>query len=350
MRRRRLLQLSAGAAAGLVTGAAGTRAAAITMSIAGPGRDSGLPWNSGVCRGSEVADFEAWRGRRIDSVTFWGKGDSWEDLAGGGDDEGFSGYFGKKGVSRLFAAGRPLVLSWPLIPKEADARRNPSIWAELARGAQDQTYERFARKLGRLLAKEGHAGCVVRVNWEGNGAFYPHSVLDQIDDYHATHRRAVDLMRRHVPGIRIDWSNVKKGKSKLGNHKIYPGDDWVDIVGIDYYDRFPSNPDDEVWDKNSRKRWQGGPQGLSTWLEFAQSVGKPLSLPEWGVMMDQGKHYGSGGDNPVHIRKVHQFLDNNRDAIAYECLFDMSDSKLSGSDTPAPRSAELYHELWGSAA
>jgi hypothetical protein len=62
----------------------------------------------------------------------------------------------------------------------------------------------------------------------------------------------------------------------------YPGDDMVDIVGVDFYDMYPAYPDRAAWDAGFRSTQNGGPRGLGTWLEFAKAHGKRLSVPEWG--------------------------------------------------------------------
>ena len=345
MQRREILVTGTAAAVGLAAWRQPAHADAITTSIGGSGPLSGLPWHSGVCRDKSVATFEDWRGRKADLVTIWGKRNTWDDVAGGEDDDSATGWFSQhwRGVA---ASGRPLSISWPLLPIAADARKHEDSWPAAARGEFDPYYARFAKKLQRMLEQTGRRGCIVRVNWEGNGNFYQHSIGDQVDEWRTGFRRAVDLLHRHVPGVLIDWSSVKKGKAKEGNQELYPGGDWVDIVGVDYYDRQPASPTPEMFDKNSARTFRGGPFGLKAWYEFARSLGKPLSLPEWGVMVDPGKHPGAGGDNATYMMKMHQFIDNHRNAIAYENYFDLGDSKI---DPPAEagRAADVYRRLWG---
>src|SRR3712207_5600816 len=44
---------------------------------------SGLPWKSG-CSLVKYADFERWRGRRLDTVTIWTQRRTWSELVGQG--------------------------------------------------------------------------------------------------------------------------------------------------------------------------------------------------------------------------------------------------------------------------
>lgn len=86
--------------------------------------------------------------------------------------------------------------------------------------------------------------------------------------------------------------------------EYYPGDDYVDYVGIDAYDvsyawRTYPYPDDcdagcradrqeRAWDKAIH----GGKRGLEFWADFARHRGKPLTLPEWGLWDRDDEHAG----------------------------------------------------------
>jgi hypothetical protein len=129
---------------------------------------------------------------------------------------------------------------------------------------------------------------------------------------------------------------------------LYPGDEYVDIIGVLYYDWWPASPTEASWNINLVERDRlGGPKGLQTWLDFAQQRGKPLSLPEWGL----GKHGTQDPfDNPLFIQKMFDFFRNNAGSLAYESYFNRRTHRLT---TPAGlradlnlRSAETYRRLY----
>lgn len=68
---------------------------------------------------------------------------------------------------------------------------------------------------------------------------------------------------------------------------VWPGDQYVDAAGPDYYD-FNQNPD--------RSAASGEPIGINTWVGFVAGKGKPLAVPEWAL------HTPDSGDNQAFIQ------------------------------------------------
>ncbi len=81
---------------------------------------------------------------------------------------------------------------------------------------------------------------------------------------------------------------------------MWPGDEFVDVVGLDLYDHWPKAVGDDA--VAAREKTAGRAE---YWASFAQQHGKPLLLGEWGLstVSPQG-----GGDNPAFIRWTHAFL------------------------------------------
>lgn len=316
----------------------------------GPGPRSGLPWHSGVCYYGPIPKFEAWRGRPVDLSTVWGPRETWYDIGGGGDDINLTGWF-----SGAFAdqapAGYALALSWPPIANESHSiERDPEIWTKTAAGEFDHYYRNFARKLGRFVEIFNMSPVVVRIAWESNGLKYPHSITDPyIAEWKTTFARASDFLREHVPGVVIDWSSIKKGKTAASNAELYPGDDHVDIVGVDYYDAWPGAASERAWERQARRTRKGGPWGLQSWLDFARAQGKKLSLPEYGIRADLKR--GGGGDNDVYVRMIYAFIESNHGDIAYENYFNMGKpgQKVFPEDLN-PAASAAYRELWSGTA
>ena len=73
---------------------------------------------------------------------------------------------------------------------------------------------------------------------------------------------------------------------------------YVDFIGADVYDFWPALTSDSAWTGDCNSTYEGGPKGIGSWLNFAKSQGKKLTVSEWGVI--KGSPY-SGGDNPVFV-------------------------------------------------
>src|SRR4051794_18985817 len=109
--------------------------------------------------------------------------------------------------------------------------------------------------------------------------------------------RQTVIAMRSVPGAHFEFDFcVNAGYRAIPLDKYYPGDDVVDIVGIDAYDsasKLPAGP----------ARWQAlynQPGGIREVLDFAKAHRKPLSIPEWGIG-PTGDKYLSAGDDPAYV-------------------------------------------------
>nr|MDT0667036.1 glycosyl hydrolase [Micromonospora sp. DSM 115978] len=135
----------------------------------------------------------------------------------------------------------------------------------------------------------------------------------------------------------------------VGAFELYPGDEYVDVIGIDSYDHYPPSPTIE-----SFVRQCNGPEGLCRVIAFARSRNKLFSVPEWGVVGIQGTRAGAagqaGGDNPVYIREMHRIFTANADILAYEAYFndDSPGNVHSSLNHPVrhPQSSAVYQQLW----
>jgi hypothetical protein len=145
---------------------------------------------------------------------------------------------------------------------------------------------------------------------------------------------------RSVPGqqFRFDWS-VSLGAAAMAAEGAYPGDAYVDYVGVDVYDwRWGDS------DIGAAARWQWivwQDFGLGWVADFAAEHGKPVTVPEWGVAADSVMENGGGGDDPLFVSNMMSWLRANN--VAYESYFNDSTSKI---DTGAfPEAAATYRRL-----
>ena len=94
---------------------------------------------------------------------------------------------------------------------------------------------------------ERPATTVVRIGWEFNGNWMPWAASKDPESYKRYFRRIVEIMRR-APGQRFqfEWC-PNHGRKDMDPTEAYPGDDVVDIIGMDVYaetwDASTSDPD-----------------------------------------------------------------------------------------------------------
>jgi len=140
----------------------------------------------------------------------------------------------------------------------------------------------------------------------------------------------------------IDW-NGNYGYSQVGLDplkKLYPGDAYVDIVGLDAYDRKYFHVHDEA----SWQNYLHGVGGLDVWYQFAMKHHKKFSVPEWAL-------YNEEGDNPYYIQKMYSFFAAHAAHIAYECYFSYNARFIQSDIYPQkgshnPKSSVMYAALW----
>jgi hypothetical protein len=152
------------------------------------------------------------------------------------------------------------------------------------------------------------------------------------DTFKAYWRNIVTAMRS-VEGqkFEFDW-NVNASNTEIDASSYWPGDEYVDYVGVDVYDLgwevgtypYPAACDATCRLSRQQAAWDeiyGGDRGLAFWSDFAKKHGKPMTLPEWGLWQREDGH--GGGDNPFFIEKMHAFITDPAHNIAYQGYFDV---------------------------
>jgi hypothetical protein len=209
--------------------------------------------------------------------------------------------------------GRTLMLGVP-------ACVQGTTWAAEAAGDNDAHW----RALGTTLIGAGLGNAVLRIGREFNGSWYPWKAAEGGQaGYIAGYSHIVSVLRS-LPraAFRFMWSPfIGIGSlNRSGTESCYPGDDVVDVIGIDYYDfanppgSYPADgrptpaQQQACWN-TYRAEWDG----LTGWQSLADNHKKPLAYPEWGLelWLSGGKYLG-GGDNPVLIRNMAAWMKANR--------------------------------------
>jgi Glycosyl hydrolase family 26 len=228
--------------------------------------------------------------------------------------DGFSGsVIGQLGrLSGWIAERNPLYsVAIPLAFGQADARSDAGrleVTANLQRtaaGEYDEVYQAAAYR----LVDAGLEDAVLRIGHEFDAVWYPWSAQASCEGYAAAFRHVVDVVRQVSPAFRIEWTGGLRRFAESAEC-AYPGDEYVDIVGMTVFDKggpiAEFSRETGTW-RNPEATWasQFVPR-LQFHHDFAVAHGKPVSYPEWGLVATDAGAYG--GDNPTFIRSMAAWL------------------------------------------
>ncbi|MFD6026382.1 glycoside hydrolase family 26 protein [Streptomyces griseoluteus] len=215
-------------------------------------------------------------------------GGQWRDI------EGPPGFLEPWAHWRREKAGRTLVLNVPMQERNEEHLSDAQVRLLLRQAAAGQ-FDRHFRALAEKLVELGVPDTVLVLGWEMNGVTYTHRCGPDPEAWKAYWNRIVATMRA-VPGQRFRFDfTPSRGRDAVPWTECYPGDDTVDIIGMDSYDQPAGMPFDEQITE---------PYGLQAHVDFAKAHGKPVSYPEWGLFRN--------GDNPEYMRRMLAWMDEHR--------------------------------------
>ena len=230
--------------------------------------------------------------------------------------EGWAGMVTARSLKRILDAWSStryrLVLGVPMIPTR-DGRPSGTLAAGAA-GTYDSTFATLAQ----TLVHYGEGNAILRLGWEFNGTWYPWSVTTAAEaaDFAAYFRNIVTAMRI-VPGaaFRFVW-NPTSGPEPEAAQNAYPGDSYVDYIGLDLYDQVWGIPMDPslAW-----PRYVTETNGLQWLSSFAAAHHKPVTIPEWGLTVRSDGH--GLGDDPLYVGKMAQWISTHD--VAFTSYFNV---------------------------
>ena len=290
---------------------------------------SGLAWPSGT-NADDPARLNGWatyRGRANDVALVITDYSSWDSVARP-----------ESVLTRFAEFVGILVIAQPFWPSHSGGSLS-----DCAAGAYDAQWRDF----GALLQARGRGSSIVRLAWQFNGDDVEWSAREPTS-FIACFRHVVSAIRTGAPAVVIDWSMGAHGASEPPSgdpFDAYPGDAFVDVVGIDAFDMTPSSRDQAAFDAQCN-----GPVGLCSVARFARARGKRLGVGQWAVVTCNG--FGDrGGDNPFYLQEMHDVFVQNADIIAYETYYnDPNPGEFCTSlfdPVEAPSASARYRELWG---
>jgi mannan endo-1,4-beta-mannosidase len=221
----------------------------------------------------QTAPIERWLGTSVDVVVLYVNADAEVSVREWFIEE----------MTRTWQAGQIPMVTW--LPYIGDEQTTPTtITRRIRDGEYDDIIDWWADALSTWLRAEdqimGSRRCYFRPFPEMNGDWLPWSVLEDGDE-----RAFIDAWR-HVHGVLMDeialseriqwlWNPNATEHGEVPTEACYPGDDYVDWIGIDGYN----------WgDSRRSSNWQS-PTAVFEEMRsrLATLTNKPLAVPEFGT-------------------------------------------------------------------
>lgn len=293
-----------------------------------PGRFSGLPFNSLVFRQtrSDAEAFGRKRGVPVDGLLYFTPRQSWSDMQ-----------YHPEGQREMLAEGMIVVTSMPHAPEsEGDAMNQ--------RGANND-YAGQQKALGQWLGENGFnvPNHVVRVDWECNGNWYKWSA-NRGGGWQALR----EAIKNYVSNLRAGGATkvkfdlcFNKGPNQAGAaFEIFPGPEYIDVIGIDQYDMWAPSYSESDWEREMNK-----PPSARSVAKFAKEHGIQWSWDEGGNTHGGGNQ---GGDNPFYWQMVRKEIERNIDNLAWHVTYDDrgAPDTLRHDFDRNPNSWPKYKQLW----
>jgi hypothetical protein len=221
--------------------------------------------------------------------------------------------------------GRQVIITQGLIP--LSLTHGP--W--LAQGSVG-AYDTYARQLARNLVHGGLGHAIIRLAPEANGTWEVYSLPSTpsgMKQWVLFWQQTVKAMRS-VPGaaFKFDWT-VNAVTRPVPLTSFYPGDQFVDYIGVDAYQFTPGA---DSWYKIDRNF-----DGVQMIAQFARSRDKPFSVPEWGISA------GAGPGPTTFIKGIAQAVKGDSDGYQAYFFAHQWETALSRE----PTSLNVYKKQFG---
>jgi hypothetical protein len=238
-----------------------------------------------------------------------------------------------------------VIVGMDLIPQAVSNDANPLAWEQpCASGSYDQ----YATALGTNLVAYGAARVVIRLGVEANGSWeddYVGSTAAEMSDWAKCFDNEVAAMRA-VPGadFLFVW-NPNVCANDLPINGWYPGNSYVDIIGVDAYDKDCLTLDtvsQEGWSTYSNNSSGNTPNNpdfpsLENIKAFASANGKSLSFPEWAI-------YSGTSDDPSYVTDMAQIVNDGN--FSYQCYYDTGGAGVAMLGSAIPNATAAYSQAF----
>ncbi len=194
--------------------------------------------------------------------------------------------------------------------------------------------------VAKNMVAAGFGSSIIRLGWEFNGGWFPWAAGGCSSAFVGAFQQVVTSMRS-VAGqsFTFEW-NPTRGDLSVGNlANFYPGDSYVDYVGLDVYDvewaSYPGMP-------SEFSNMETQTYGLNWLSSFASQHNKAMVFPEWGLGWGTCSSDGQavsasntqvcGGDDAQFINLSSQWFATHN--VAEATFWDDGSSSIDGGSNP----------------
>lgn len=237
-----------------------------------------------------------------------------------------------------------------LIPVEEPGDRQTKL-TRCSNGEYNSHY----RTRGERYRGRGIRNIIIRPGWEMNIPSFPWG-FDYKDDLAQLYSRCfahfVQSIRDVYPdsesGFMFDWNLQQGGLDLFNIESPYPGDQYVDIISVDFYDTFRGDNNTGICRGIHNGALDQSPEcRVQRWIAqktkvldkvngFAKRRGKWFAFPEWGVITtgDDFRYVSNhgGGDNPYFIEKSCEYIKDPANNVFYYTWYDDLNETGGGVD------------------
>lgn len=262
----------------------------------------------GTSASRQATPFERWLGRRFGVLVQYVNADVEEPVREWFVEE----------MTRIWQTGHVPMVTW--LPYIDDEENTPeTITRQVRDGEYDDVIGWWANALSEWLWTDdrvtgGPRRLYFRPFPEMNGDWLPWSVLEAGDEraFVDAWRHVYDLVMAEVGSkerIQWLWNPNATEHGSVPTEDCYPGDAYVDWVGIDGYN----------WGDTASDGWQSPAEVFEPMRDrLATLTDSPLSIPEFGTTSRTGGEWNTGAKREW-IRDMFAYLDAN--AVRMHCWF-----------------------------
>jgi hypothetical protein len=196
---------------------------------------------------------------------------------------------------------------------------------QISQGVYDAYFEEFADTI-----KSFKDPVFISVNHEMNGTWYPYSQAypgstATAADFVAMWQRIVDIFRkRGANNAAFVWSPNVPDVGPVPYSKYYPGDAYVDWVGVSFYSGNPISNLDPIYRTYAAR--------------------KPIFITEWATSPEQNKHYPGFPGEAKWVAEVFKALDERYPRVKAISWFQHDKSDGNHLLQRVPEQRQVYQE------
>lgn len=278
---------------------------------------AGLPdtWDDSKLR-RQIADYQKIAGKKLSVVTWFasayenGRLTSWKN-----------NYL--MPLRRVKKAGAISLVKFSVQDYAYDKTKRIASTREVAAGVYDAYFEEAADTV-----KEFNAPVFISLNHEMNGTWYPYSEGAGSGatsaDFVASWRRIVDIFRRRgADNAAFVWSPNVPDIGPVPFTKYYPGDEYVDWVGVSFY--------------------SGNPMSNLQTIYKTYAARKPIFITEWATSTQKNTFYRGFPGEAEWVNEFFEAIENNYPRVRAISWFQWDKADGNHLLQRVPEQAQAYN-------